>query len=625
MSDLYGAVNLMEVIQLFQILGTANISNIAIDNIYLTGGGTAAPDVAPSAGPDVDAGPDKIVRSGNSVSITGIASSTTGTVESYLWTVVSGPNSPALTGNDTETVMATGLVTGTYVFRLTATDNDEKDNSDEVTVFVGPNLAPTANAGADKTLSLPASSIGFEGTGNDTDGTITTYSWTQTSGPNAAVITNASAATTTVSGLIQGSYEFKLTVTDNEGASGFDLVKVEVTANSAPTAHAGEDKIITLPTNSVSLAGSGDDTGIIAGFQWTVVSGPSTPTIGSATAANTEVNNLIEGTYVFELKVTDDGGLFDTDEVTVTVNPAPINLALLKLVTVSSTENGTTPASGAVDGNLTTRWSSAFSDPQWISVDLGDTYAVDRVKITWEPAYGKDYTVEISDDNDHWAVMKTVTGNTALVNEHLVSGEGRYIRIHGTARGTQWGYSIYELEVYGQSASGHPVVNAGADVTITLPTNEVTIEGEASNPGSEIATYEWTVVSGPNTPTLTGAGTASLTASNLVEGTYVFWFVATDINGLSGSDDVSVIVKSVTGIEEQSERSVKCYPNPAKTILKIEGIEENSRVYITSSTGMRVGAKVVADSSIDVTALPPGIYILSFDGLKLTPGKFSKE
>ncbi len=93
-------VNLMEVSQLFQILGTGNISNIAFDNIYITGGGTAAPDVEPSNGPEVNAGPDKVVRSGNSVTITGGATSSTGTVASYQWTVLIGP-AVTLTGADT--------------------------------------------------------------------------------------------------------------------------------------------------------------------------------------------------------------------------------------------------------------------------------------------------------------------------------------------------------------------------------------------------------------------------------------------------------------------------------------------------------------------------------------------
>src|SRR3954452_18902955 len=69
-----------------------------------------------------------------------------------------------------------------------------------------------------------------------------------------------------------------------------------------------------------------------------------------------------------------------------------------KPVTSSSTENGGTPASAAVDGNLATRWSSAASDPQWIQVDLGSTSAISQVVLNWEAAYGKSFQVQVSDN-----------------------------------------------------------------------------------------------------------------------------------------------------------------------------------------------------------------------------------
>jgi endoglucanase Acf2 len=131
-----------------------------------------------------------------------------------------------------------------------------------------------------------------------------------------------------------------------------------------------------------------------------------------------------------------------------------VNLALNKPVTTSSNENAGTPGNLAVDGNLSTRWSSAFSDPQWLYVDLGATYNINRVKVTWEAAMARDYRVEIGTSTSSWTPLRTVTGNTTLVNDHTsLSGTGRYIRIYGTARGTQWGYSIFELEVYGTSSS----------------------------------------------------------------------------------------------------------------------------------------------------------------------------
>lgn len=135
--------------------------------------------------------------------------------------------------------------------------------------------------------------------------------------------------------------------------------------------------------------------------------------------------------------------------------PVPSNLASGKPVTVSSTETNTTTsvvASNVTDGNYGTRWSSAYADPQWVYVDLGATYDISRVKITWEAAYATAYEIQVSANATDWTTIKTVTGNTTLTNDVTgLTGNGRYVRIYGTARATTYGYSVYELEVYGNA------------------------------------------------------------------------------------------------------------------------------------------------------------------------------
>jgi mannan endo-1,4-beta-mannosidase len=151
----------------------------------------------------------------------------------------------------------------------------------------------------------------------------------------------------------------------------------------------------------------------------------------------------------------------------------PTNLATNRPVTVSSTEAGGNVAANAVDNSYSTRWSSVYSDPQWIYVDLGATYNVNRVKITWEAAYGRDYRVEISADASSWTSMRNITANTSLVNDHTgLSGSGRYVRIYGTARGTTFGYSIFALEVYGTSGTGG--TNLAYNRPVTTTSNENT-------------------------------------------------------------------------------------------------------------------------------------------------------
>jgi hypothetical protein len=181
---------------------------------------------------------------------------------------------------------------------------------------VSTNIPPTASAGSDQIISLPTNSVTLTGSGTDADGTISSYAWTKEVG-GTATITSPTSATTTVTGLSAGEYRFRLTVTDNNGATGSDTVHVRV--NNPPTANAGTDQTITLPTNSVTLSGSGTDTdGTITSYSWSKISG-GTATITSPTSASTTITGLVAGTYVFQLTVTDNNGSTGTDTVQITV------------------------------------------------------------------------------------------------------------------------------------------------------------------------------------------------------------------------------------------------------------------------------------------------------------------
>jgi hypothetical protein len=145
--------------------------------------------------------------------------------------------------------------------------------------------------------------------------------------------------------------------------------------------------------------------------------------------------------------------------------PGP-NLALNKPVTASSVFASQYATANAVDGSLTTRWSSEFSDPQWISVDLQGTYDISEVILRWETAYGADYQVQVSNDATTWTTIRTVTGGDGGVDELTgLSGRARYVRINGARRGTEWGYSLWEFEVYGSFVSPPP----GANLALNRP------------------------------------------------------------------------------------------------------------------------------------------------------------
>jgi glucosylceramidase len=132
------------------------------------------------------------------------------------------------------------------------------------------------------------------------------------------------------------------------------------------------------------------------------------------------------------------------------VEPSPLPVTA---VSASSTERPGMEPARAVDGNAFTRWSSAFSDPQWIAVDFGAMANIDRVRLNWEGACGKEYDVQVSNDGEHWRTVRHVKHGHAGLSDHLLSARARYVRIYGTARITKYGYSLWELEVFGALSS----------------------------------------------------------------------------------------------------------------------------------------------------------------------------
>ncbi|MGK2863251.1 MAG: PKD domain-containing protein, partial [Chitinophagaceae bacterium] len=352
--------------------------------------------------PTANAGNDIVLTlPANSTTLTGSGTDADGTIVSYAWSHVSGPATFTLATANAASTALSNLVQGTYTFRLTVTDNSGTIATDDVTVTVNatPNQAPTANAGNNIVLTLPTNATTLTGSGTDADGTIVSFAWSRVNGPTTFTLGTPNAATTTLTNLVQGIYVFRLTVRDNASATGTDDVTVTVNAapvvNQPPVANAGNNIVLTLPTNSTNLAGSGTDAdGTITSYAWTRVSGPTTFTMGSPNAATTTLTNLIQGTYVFRLTVTDNGGATATDDKTVTVNAAPV------------------------------------------------------------------------------------------VNQP-------------------------------------PTANAGNDIVLTLPTNSTNLTGSGTDADGTIASYAWTRVSGPTTFTIGSPNAATTTFTNLVQGTYV--------------------------------------------------------------------------------------------------------
>jgi hypothetical protein len=152
------------------------------------------------------------------------------------------------------------------------------------------------------------------------------------------------------------------------------------------------------------------------------------------------------------------GGQMNMDYVAV-YNKAPAsssgtNIAKGKPTTASSAESALFPATNATDGNVTTRWSSAFSDPQWLQVDLGQSYNLNHVTLTWEASCAKAYQVQTSTNGTTWTSVYTNNNSAGGIQDISFASTGRYIRVNATARCSQWGDSLYELAAYGTPSSG---------------------------------------------------------------------------------------------------------------------------------------------------------------------------
>ncbi|XP_015673867.1 dyslexia-associated protein KIAA0319 homolog [Protobothrops mucrosquamatus] len=226
---------------------------------------------------------------------------------------------------------------GEYKFQLTVTDLANQKSTTEVTVTVWPgqNKPPAAVTGPDKMLTYPIRSTNLDGSMSTDDLGIVYYHWENISGPSSLRMENADSAVATVSDLQIGTYHFRLTVEDDQGLSSTAILSVIVQegSNSPPKALAGGKHILVLPNNSIALDGSHsvDDQGIVS-YLWIRVPVSGDAILGSNREAVLQLTNLVEGNYMFHLKVTDAKGESDIDTAVVEVWPDPKKNGLVELI-----------------------------------------------------------------------------------------------------------------------------------------------------------------------------------------------------------------------------------------------------------------------------------------------------
>jgi len=391
---------------------------------------------------------------------------------------------------------------------------------------------PVATAGSDQSLTLPANSSNLSASGSySANGSITSYNWSEVSGPTTASMSNAWGANNTVAGLVAGTYVFRVKVTDNASATATADVKVTVNGTTGggggggtlPVAAAGNDQTITLPANTAILAGSASYVpggGTITGYTWAQTAGPAQATISTASASNIQLSNLKAGTYTFRLTVTSAGGS-STDDVNITVNggtttPPP-----------PTTTNGQPVSVAGSNQTITLPTNSVFLAGSGSYVQGGGTIT----GYSWSQVSGP-----------NTASLQNIS-TTNVQASNLVGGSYVFRLTVTSAGGSN--SSDVTVTVNGgttppppPTTNGQPVAVTGSNQTITLPTNVVYLAGSGSyvQGGGTITGYSWSQVSGPNTATIQNLSTTNIAASNLVGGTYVFKLTVTSAGGTSSAN-----------------------------------------------------------------------------------------
>ncbi len=441
-----------------------------------------------------------------------------------------------------------------------------------------------ANAGANQTITLPVNSETLDGSQSfDPNGTITSYGWTQLSGPSTATISNNSAVSTAVSGMIQGTYIFSLTVKDNLGATATssDTIWVNPAAPQPPVANAGSNQTINLPVSTTTLDGSLSyaPSGMISSYGWTQQSGPSAAVLGSNSAASTTVNGLIQGTYIFKLTVKDNLGATASASVTVWVigsTPQP------PVANAGANQNIILPVNTVtLDGSQSYAPNGSISSYSWVE-QSGPSAAV------------------ISNSSSISTDINGMVQGTYLFNLTIKDNKGET----ATATVTVWVITPTQPLL---------IADAGKDTSIAIPASTALLNGIAS--AGDITGYQWVELSGPTVATISSAGSAVSPVANLVAGEYIFQLTVTDSKGSSAQASVKVSVISTLRYTGQ----IILFPNPAHEVVNLRLITDSSgtvRINIYDVEGRIVlvteieKAKSNLDKSIYVAGLAKGVYVL---------------
>jgi probable HAF family extracellular repeat protein len=228
-------------------------------------------------------------------------------------------------------------------------------------------------------------------------------------------------------------------------------------------------------------------------FVWTAATGMvDLGTLGGSESAATALNDRGD---VVGFSKTPTGDTHATLWIA-RVPDAPPERLVVHDVQASSELTFSLEASHAADGDPFSRWSSEFSDAQFIQVDLGQDTAFDRIVLRWESARAAEYEIQGSSDGETWSALRRVTASGNVDDLFDVGASARYVRMQGFRRATPWGYSLFEFEVYrdGVNIAAGRAMTASSTERMVFPSTSA-VDGDPSTRwSSEFADAQWLAV-----------------------------------------------------------------------------------------------------------------------------------
>ncbi len=504
-------------------------SNSGTDTVLATIGGVSQTGTvtwnanSPNRAPIVYAGSNSSITLPSAANLLGVVSDDGLPIGGNLtttWTVVSGAGSVTFGNASQPVTTATFSTAGTYDLRLTANDSQLSSYGDvTITVNTAPqNQPPVVNPGPNLTIELPLSATLY-GIVTD-DGLPTTgklaVQWTEVSGPaNSAPVafSNPTSAYTQATFVQPGSYVLSLTGDDSQLQTTATVTVTVIAQNQPPLVSCpgtGPSFTAQLPNNTINLTCIVTDDGLPQGAtvtqQWTQASGPAAVTFATPNQAPTLATFPVAGNYTLYLTASDTQ-LTTVQQVSVTVSPANLppvvnitnSFQTITLPTNSVTLNAT--VTDPTGGTITQLWSQN-SGPAPATIG---TPSQPNTQITFTAAGTYVFWLTATD-----AQLSTTAGAEIIVNPAPVA----------------------------------PTVYAGANQTISLPSNTLTLNGTISNPGvpaGATITTTWTEVSGPASINFSNPTGLTTQVTFTTAGTYDLRLSANN-TGLTGASDVTITV-----------------------------------------------------------------------------------